>query len=264
MNCQEIEELLSALLDDELSSKEQLEVEEHLSTCSNCQLKLESLKTVQKVLCKLEKAEPPRQRSLAFQKKLQKKLTQPSSFRRLTPVLIPLAAVILLLLALPQVTEILLHQTGKVRTKGFGSSLEERAAPLSKTVKPLEKDLEAYPTTTLVPKPTVVTSQKNYTSTTLREALPSAPSPATIEKSKVLSSVEEALEEISQKPAHLIETLHYQLGQDPQSELIKVERACFNTENVWIIVFRNPEEWLVLVYSQRENEIIFKESYPPN
>lgn len=263
MNCQEIKELLSAYLDGELSSKEQLEEEKHLSACSNCQLKLESLKTVQKALSNLEKSEPPRQRSLVFQKELQKKLAQPSPLRRLGPILLPLAAAFLLLLALPQSAKILLRQSSEVKTRGFKSPLEEKASPLPKLLQPPEKGAETY-STTFVPEPNVVTSQKNYTSLTLREALPPSPSPATIEKSKVLSSVKEALEEIGAKPAKLIEMLHYQLGQDTQSELIKIEKARFNNQSTWIIVFRDPEKWRVFVYSQKENEIILKKSYPLN
>ncbi len=60
MDCGEIKERLSAYVDDVLDAESKAVVEEHLSTCKDCQQELVSLKALVSELGSLESVEPPR------------------------------------------------------------------------------------------------------------------------------------------------------------------------------------------------------------
>jgi len=59
MNCSEIKELLSEYVDEVLDAKTKALVDEHLSTCKDCQQELASLKTLVNELGSLESVAPP-------------------------------------------------------------------------------------------------------------------------------------------------------------------------------------------------------------
>ncbi|MGD9034470.1 MAG: zf-HC2 domain-containing protein [Desulfobacteraceae bacterium] len=60
MDCAEIKERLSAYVDDVLDAESKAVVEEHLSTCRDCQQEMVSLKALVRELGSLESVEPPR------------------------------------------------------------------------------------------------------------------------------------------------------------------------------------------------------------
>lgn len=60
MDCGEIKERLSAYVDDVLDAESKAVVEEHLSTCKDCQQELVSLKALVRELGSLEAVEPPK------------------------------------------------------------------------------------------------------------------------------------------------------------------------------------------------------------
>jgi hypothetical protein len=60
MDCGEIKERLSAYVDDVLDAESRAVVEEHLSTCKDCQQELVSLKALVRELGSLESVEPPK------------------------------------------------------------------------------------------------------------------------------------------------------------------------------------------------------------
>jgi len=59
MNCNEISDKLSLYIDDELSSEEMKQVEEHLNSCENCQKVLDEYRNLISVLKNLPEEEPP-------------------------------------------------------------------------------------------------------------------------------------------------------------------------------------------------------------
>lgn len=70
MNCNEVRELLSLYIDDELDENEKLLVEEHLKTCEECQKELEEYKKIIQALQEIPDEEPP----LGYCKRLHEKL----------------------------------------------------------------------------------------------------------------------------------------------------------------------------------------------
>jgi hypothetical protein len=60
MDCAEIKERLSAYVDDVLDAESKAVVEEHLSTCKDCQQEMVSLKALVRELGSLESVQPPR------------------------------------------------------------------------------------------------------------------------------------------------------------------------------------------------------------
>jgi len=60
MDCDEIKESLSAYVDDVLDAESKAVVEEHLSTCKDCQQELVSLQALVRELGSLESVEPPK------------------------------------------------------------------------------------------------------------------------------------------------------------------------------------------------------------
>ena len=58
MNCNEISDKLSLYIDDELSSEEMKQVEEHLNSCENCQKVLDEYRNLISVLKNLPEEEP--------------------------------------------------------------------------------------------------------------------------------------------------------------------------------------------------------------
>jgi hypothetical protein len=59
MKCAEIQQLLSAYLDNELTGKEQEHVSQHLTTCAQCSQELNTLKTVSNLVSSLPKISAP-------------------------------------------------------------------------------------------------------------------------------------------------------------------------------------------------------------
>ncbi len=59
MECHRIEEKLSAYIENQLSSEEKMQIDEHLKTCSKCSLSLEDLKKTIAYAQGLEEIEPP-------------------------------------------------------------------------------------------------------------------------------------------------------------------------------------------------------------
>jgi len=70
MNCDEIKNLLSLYIDDELDEEERLLVEEHLQKCEECQKELEEYKKIIQALKNIPDEEPP----LGYCKRLHEKL----------------------------------------------------------------------------------------------------------------------------------------------------------------------------------------------
>lgn len=70
MNCNEVRELLSLYIDDELDKNEKLLVEEHLKVCEECQKELEEYKKIIQALQEIPDEEPP----LGYCKRLHEKL----------------------------------------------------------------------------------------------------------------------------------------------------------------------------------------------
>lgn len=70
MNCNEVRDLLSLYIDDELDENEKLLVEEHLQMCEECQKELEEYKKIIQALQEIPDEEPP----LGYCKRLHEKL----------------------------------------------------------------------------------------------------------------------------------------------------------------------------------------------
>jgi negative regulator of sigma E activity len=70
MNCNEVRELLSLYIDDELDENEKLLVEQHLQICEECQRELEEYKKIIQALQEIPDEEPP----LGYCKRLHDKL----------------------------------------------------------------------------------------------------------------------------------------------------------------------------------------------
>jgi len=70
MNCNEIKDLLSLYVDDELNEEEKKMVEEHLQNCEDCQKELEEYKKIIQALKNLPEEEPP----VGYCKRLHEKL----------------------------------------------------------------------------------------------------------------------------------------------------------------------------------------------
>jgi hypothetical protein len=79
MNCGEIKELLSEYVDDVLDGKTKALVDEHLSTCKDCEEELASLKRLVNELGSLESVAPPRD----FLDQLHERMEQRSSFSKI-------------------------------------------------------------------------------------------------------------------------------------------------------------------------------------
>jgi hypothetical protein len=79
MDCAEIKERLSAYVDDVLDAESKAVVEEHLSTCKDCQQEMVSLKSLVSELGSLESMEPPRD----FLDQLHERMEARSGFSRI-------------------------------------------------------------------------------------------------------------------------------------------------------------------------------------
>lgn len=79
MNCSEIKELLSEYVDGVLDVKTKALVDEHLSTCKDCQQELASLKVLVNELGSLESVAPPKD----FLKELHERMEQRSWFSKI-------------------------------------------------------------------------------------------------------------------------------------------------------------------------------------
>ena len=79
MNCSEIKELLSEYVDEVLDAKTKALVDEHLSTCKDCQQEFASLKTLVNKLGSLESVAPPKD----FLNQLHERMEQRSWFSKI-------------------------------------------------------------------------------------------------------------------------------------------------------------------------------------
>lgn len=75
MKCDEISDKLSLYIDNELSSEEMQQVEDHLNSCENCQKNLDDYKKLISVLQSLPEEEPPE----GYCKRLHEKLLMEKS-----------------------------------------------------------------------------------------------------------------------------------------------------------------------------------------
>ncbi|MDD4048947.1 MAG: zf-HC2 domain-containing protein, partial [Clostridia bacterium] len=75
MNCKEVQENLSAYLDNILSAEEMILVQRHLDECNDCREELKILQETVEKLSSLEEKIPP----ISFRQELFKKLEQSTS-----------------------------------------------------------------------------------------------------------------------------------------------------------------------------------------
>lgn len=72
MTCKEIEETLSAYMEDDLASADKMLIEEHLASCQKCRSAFEDLKKARELVQELEEVEPPPWLKLRIMSRLRK------------------------------------------------------------------------------------------------------------------------------------------------------------------------------------------------
>lgn len=105
MKCDFPIELLSGYIDNELDEKEKILVEDHLQTCPVCQQELEELKRLDSYLKTREIEEPSREFIFGLNRRVMERVRKKPRIKsifvwRFTPIFVPVAAAVLVLIVL--------------------------------------------------------------------------------------------------------------------------------------------------------------------
>ncbi len=105
MNCELVQELLSAYLDDELSEEQKLQVESHLAECTQCAHELNMMRQIDESIREEPVEEPSREFVFTMNRRIQDRIKVRPGFRwfKIVPFLIPVAVTALILVIIKNI-----------------------------------------------------------------------------------------------------------------------------------------------------------------